>query len=265
MRAGWSRATTAGPGWRRGLLVVAEPARSASELAASVLLAPVLAVQRRGDGHCVLVIPGWLADDRSTALLRRYLNTLGYDARGWGLGVNRGATLGNVAALRQRLMDLARSSGTAVSIIGWSLGGHYAYQLARRHPASVRQLITLGAPAGTGHAWTRTASRTVDRMAERPAARRRPVRATPRPWDERAPLRVPVTAIHSRTDPILTWQRSLVPTAQRRQNISVPGSHTGLAHNPLVLHVIADRLAQSPQCWKPFRPAPLLNALFPTH
>ena len=255
-----SRVGTSGRDWCRGLLVVAEPVRAVSELTTSALLAPVLALQPRGDGHCVLVIPGWLADDRSTLLLRRYLSTLGYDVRGWGLGVNRGATVGNVAALRRRLSDLARSSATPVSVIGWSLGGHYAYQLARRNPANVRQLITLGAPAGMRRTRTRTASAIADGLA----ARRLGARAMPRPWEEGAPLRVPVTAIHSRTDPILAWQRSLLPPARKRQNVSVHGSHIGLGHNPAALHVIADRLAQPQHHWKPFLPARLLRPLFPS-
>jgi hypothetical protein len=77
-------------------------------------------------------------------------------------------------------------------------------------------------------------------------------------------LRVPITAVHSRTDPMLAWQRSLLAPARNRQNVAVRGSHVGLGHNPAVLHVIADRLGQRPQEWRPFRPAPVFKPLFPS-
>ena len=226
--------------WRRGLLMGAEPVRAVSELASSALLAPLLAVQPRGDGHCVLVIPGWLAGDRSTLPLRRYLTALGYDVHGWGQGVNRGRAAINVDGLQRRLAELARTSAGPVSVIGWSLGGYYAVALARRCPTHVRQVITLGSPT--------TLRRTVTNTG-RPKA---------------GPLQVPVTAVHSRSDPIVAWRPSLVRTAPSRQDIRVHGSHLGLGHNPAVLYVIADRLATPPERWEPFRPAPFLKPCFPT-
>jgi dienelactone hydrolase len=245
--------------WHRRLLLGTEPVRAASELAAAALLAPLLAVQPRGDGHCVLVIPGWLAGDQSTLALRRYLSVLGYEVRGWGQGMNRGSTTSNVGALQRRVAELAGSSGRSVSIIGWSLGGHYAYQLARRNPANVRQVITLGSPAAMSWTGSRTGSRAADQLSSGPVR----VPTIPRPWHEDGSLRVPVTAIHSRSDAIVAWRSSLVRPAARRQNIQVRGSHLGLGHNPAVLHVIADRLSRPPERWKPFRPKPFLAPLFP--
>jgi pimeloyl-ACP methyl ester carboxylesterase len=223
--------------WRRGLLLGAEPVRAASELASSALLTPLLAVQPRADGHCVLVIPGWLAGDRSTLPLRRYLKALGYEVHGWGQGVNRGRVDVSVAALRRRLSELARSSGGPVSVIGWSLGGYYACQLARRDPKHVRQVITLGSPATLRWSGANAGF---------------------------GPLRMPVTAIHSRSDPIVAWRPSRAEPAAQRQDIRVHGSHLGLGHNPAVLWVVADRLSTPPQRWKPYRPGPLLKPFFPS-
>jgi pimeloyl-ACP methyl ester carboxylesterase len=247
--------------WHRGLLIGAEPVRAATELVTSTVLLPLLALQPRGDGHCVLVLPGWLASDRSTLPLRRYVKLLGYDVRGWDHGRNRGATVGNVAALQHRLAELAKSSGRSVSVIGWSLGGHFAYQLARRNPANVRQVITLGSPAATQWLGSKAVSRMADRLAGGPVC----AGSLPRPWNEDGPLRTLVTAIHSRSDPIVAWRTSLVRPARKRQDVEVHGSHIGMAYNPAVLHVIADRLSQNPEHWKPFRPTPLLRPLFPSH
>ncbi len=230
------------------------------DLATSALATPLLARRPRGDGHCVLVIPGWLAGDRSTLPMRIYLRSLGYDVHGWGQGVNRGATVANVAALHRLVVRLAQSSRRPVSLVGWSLGGHFAYQLARKHPAAVRQVITLGSPARMRGPGTRTVSEFADRVAGR---RLRACRRLPRSWDERGPLRVPVTAVYSRSDPVITWRRTLLPPARGRQHVQVRGSHTGLGHNPAVLYVIADRLAQPPGRWRPFRPRDVVRPLFP--
>jgi hypothetical protein len=256
---GRKRIVTRSRKWHRGLLMGVEPVRAISELAMSAVLAPLLAVQPRGDGHCVLVIPGWLASDLSTFPLRRYLSVLGYDVHGWGQGVNGGATTKNVAALQLRVAELARSSGSSVSVIGWSLGGHYAYQLARRNPAAVRQVITLGSPAALRWIGSKTGSR----MADLIPSGRVPAPAIPRLWDVGGSLHVPVTSIYSRSDAVVAWRRCVVRPAPRRPNVQVPSSHFGLGYNPAVLHVIANRLAQRPAQWKPFRPSPLLSWLIP--
>lgn len=244
---------------RRPVLLAAEPARATTELAGFVLLAPVLAWVPRGDGHAVLVIPGWLAGDRSTVPLRRCLRLLGYRVRGWGQGVNRGPTVGSVAGVRRRLVELAAESAGPVSVIGWSLGGLYAYELAARNPANVRQVITLGSPARSRPTTARTASRVADAVAHRGVLP--PV--TPRPWREAGSLRVPITAVYSRTDGVVPWRACLIAAAPRRQNIAVHGSHLGLGHNPAVVHIIADRLAQPAGKWQPFRPRPLLRNMYP--
>ena len=127
-------------------LWLAELPRAGAELAAAGSLAPLLAVERRGDGHPVLVLPGLLGGDVSTLLLRRYLGWLGYSVSGWELGANVGPTEAVVSGLRDRLTELADASGRRVSLVGWSLGGLYAHELARRAPGSVRQVVTLGSP-----------------------------------------------------------------------------------------------------------------------
>ena len=196
----------------------AREARAAPELASFAVAAlPLVAVSPRGDGHAVLVLPGFGGADPSTAPLRWLINRLGYRSLGWGLGPNRGFGR-HVSDGLDELLAAAGASGP-VSLVGWSLGGVHAIELARRRPDAVRSIITLGSPL----------------------VRRRPPPAT-----------IPTTSIYSRTDAIVSWRRSLLTSRPNHENVEVPGSHLGLGHNPAVALIVADRLAQEPGAWRPF-------------
>ena len=127
------------------LLMLAE-ARGLLEFNASILLSPLLMRARRGDGHPVLALPGFLASDLSMAPMRRYLSELGYDAYAWQMGRNTRGLMQMRAGLRDRLSAIHATTGRKVSIIGWSLGGIYARDLALWAPEMVRSVITLGSP-----------------------------------------------------------------------------------------------------------------------
>ena len=243
---------------QRAGLLAGEGARSAGDLTATAALWPLLGAVPRGDGHAVLVLPGWLTGDGSTVVLRRYLRLLGYRVHGWHRGLNRGPTLASVAALRGRLADLSACSGP-VTLIGWSLGGVYALELARRSPALVRQVITLGTPVVSRTRAMSRISHAVDRL-DRPTAW---VPAAPRIWHEAGSVRRPVTSVYSRTDAVVAWQRCLLSRSTRRQNIEVRGSHLGFGHNVAVLYLIADRVALPADTWRPFTPAAFVKPLFP--
>jgi hypothetical protein len=206
--------------------------RAVPEFAAFVASSPLLRLAPRGDGHPVLVLPGWTADDRSTRTLRWYLRNLGYWVHGWGLGVNEGMSAKITAGLADRLDELAGRHGTTVSLVGWSLGGVHARSLAGRSPRSVRQVITLGSPLHVG-----------GRSGGPP---------------------VPTTSIYSRTDSIVPYRSSMDRPGPRRENVEVRGSHLGLGHNPAVLYVVANRLAQPADDWKPFSPPAAVRSLFPS-
>jgi pimeloyl-ACP methyl ester carboxylesterase len=160
--------------------------------------------------------------------------------------------------MADRLNDLQTRYGAPVSVIGWSLGGIYARAMARRSPASIRQVITLGTPFRlTDHNQTRAAAafkRFSHLHVERAAV----------PLDlETEPLPVPATSIYSRYDGIVAWQACLDVRSPRAENISVIGSHFGYGHNPAVIWAVADRLAQPSGEWAPFRPPAVLRPLFP--
>src|SRR5689334_20413064 len=130
------------PSW---LLMLAEP-RALFEFNSSLLLSPLLMQAPRGDGHPVLALPGFLASDLSMAPMRRYLKELGYEAHAWNMGRNLGGVYSKRQALRQLLTSIYESAGCKVSIVGWSLGGVYARDLALQAPDMVRSVITLGSP-----------------------------------------------------------------------------------------------------------------------
>ncbi len=220
----------------RRLLMLSEPLRFAGEVATLPLAGPLLSLTPRGDGRAVLVLPGLGASDRSTAVLRGYLDLLGYRAYGWGLGSNRGLRMLS-DALERRLLELAETSGRAVSLVGWSYGGVLARALAHRNPDSVRDVITLASP--------------INRVG-RSGGRSFNVIEAPPP--------VPCTAIFSRTDGVVPPAVAADASYPNTENIEVHASHLGMGFNATVLYAIGDRLAAPVSGRKPF--VPPLHAAF---
>ena len=222
------------------------------EFAALVPALPFLGRAPTGDGHPVMVLPGWMSTDRSTRPLRWFLRDRGYHVHGWRLGLNRGPTQEIVAALEHRFRTLRERHGEKLSLIGWSLGGIYARELARRFPDDVRQVITLGSPFRDPGATTVARLYRTRFGPPRPASDVDRERAM---WRRiRAPIAVPSTSIYSRTDGIVAWRSCLHDEMPSCENIEVWSSHVGMGHHPIVLLTIADRLAQRDGHWRPYRP-----------
>jgi pimeloyl-ACP methyl ester carboxylesterase len=201
----------------------------------------------RGDGHPVLVLPGLLAGDFSTAPLRRFLRHLCYDARGWKLGLNLGPNEKIRETLQEELLHLRDRHHRRVSLIGWSLGGIYARELARSHPEHVRLVITLATPFRDISA-THAARLVAIGLGGRTVHESDAVRAY-----LRRPVPVPTTSIYSRSDGIVAWQSCIEEAGPQRENVEVQCSHTGMGFHTDVLEVIANRLAQPDGAWRPFR------------
>jgi pimeloyl-ACP methyl ester carboxylesterase len=205
----------------------------------------------RGDGHPVLVIPGFLAGPFSTQLLRDMLRRLGYRVYDWGLGYNLGyrPTMNETLPARLRHMR-ERSDGRKVSIIGWSAGGIYARELARALPDDVRSVITLGSPFRGNHQAS-TAWR-VWRLVNRGADATESVSESAL-MRRAQPLSVPTTCIYSKSDGIVAWQCCMSLPGPETENVEVCSSHLGYGHNLETLSVIADRLAQPEGEWRAFQ------------
>jgi pimeloyl-ACP methyl ester carboxylesterase len=226
-------------------LLLALEGRAWLELAALVPAMPALGRAPRGDGHPVLVLPGFLGDDGSTRALRWFLRDRGYHAHAWRLGRNTGPSDAVVQGLVARLQALHERHGRRVSIVGWSLGGIYARELARAYPDHVRQVITLASPIRDLEASN------VARLA-RLGLGPRPREPRVRPTHLHAPIPVPLTAFHSETDGIVAWQSCLADPGPQTENLAVRTSHCGMGHHPTVLLAIADRLAQPEHAWRPY-------------
>jgi len=208
-----------------------------SELPRLVLTAPQLVRLPRGEQAPVLVLPGFGAGDTSTWLLRSYLRSLGYAATGWGIGRNRGDVPGLVRRMIARTDEIARSTARPVRLVGWSLGGVIAREIARERSGLVERIITLGSPVVGGPKYTLAAAfyrrQGVDLDAlEREIAAR-----------DRTPIRVPITAIYSRNDGVVAWRACIDHSSPAVEHVEVRATHTGLGFSAEVYAVLADRLA----------------------
>ncbi|WP_165839965.1 esterase/lipase family protein [Motiliproteus coralliicola] len=219
-----------------------------------VALAPLLSDCPRGDGHPVLVLPGFTASDKETYLLRRFLESLGYRVHGWNLGRNVGPMAGLEKRAVEKVRALEEEYGTRVSLVGWSLGGLFARYVAHQVPELVRTVITLGSPIAFRrdiNVLSPALSVILDGIVAHNMADLIDDSSIQH-WHRTPP--VPTTAIYTRTDGAVHWQATRDPLDhEQAENIHVPGSHSGLTHNALVFSTVANRLAQPRDTWQPFR------------
>lgn len=229
-----------------GPLLMLLEGRAPVEYAALLMASPWLDRLPPGDGHPVLVFPGLGASDFSTLPLRHALRRLGYTPYPWGQGFNFGPRAGALAASREMVVQLHERHREKPSLVGWSLGGIYARELAKEMPEFVRCVITLGTPF-SGHPRATNAWRFYELVSGQ------------RTHDEEllAQIRVappvPTTSIYSKSDGVVSWRCCLNDAGEPlAENIEVQASHVGMGMNPLALYAIADRLAQDPARWRRF-------------
>jgi len=254
------------------LNVLTEIPRTLLDMGALCLSSPLLASMPRGDGHPVMVLPGFMAGDQSTALLRGYLKQLGYAPMGWELGRNSGRFEIIHHILIERFLEAVDSCDDKITLIGQSLGGVYARELARFFPDKVRQVITLGSPFGV-----------LNGTAANPLVRRlfeiqsglsiEKMREAIYEMDPHKTPPVPLTAIYSKGDGVVNWRVCKEAFEDfETDNIEVYGAHCGMGFNAAIYYIIADRLAQPRNDWKKFERcklgksgSALLNGVEPGH
>jgi len=241
-------------------LLIALELRAPWELWSVLPSWPLLARAPAGDGHPVIVFPGLSASDGSTLPIRGYLQNLGYDISGWNQGYNFGPRAGILQTATWQVMDTCEVTGEKVSLVGWSLGGIYARELAKELPDCVRSVVTMGTPFSGSHTSTNawrlfelTSGKDITRELQQ--------------FDLPVAPPVPTTSIYSRTDGVVAWPASIQKPSKsnpRTENVEVIASHIGLGLNPTAWWALADRLAQPEGQWKPFeRRNALQRLIFP--
>ena len=205
------------------------------------------AIAPKGDGQPVIVLPGLATGDSATTTLRRFLRSRGYPTYGWKMGFNLGPRPGVEDGLIELLERTFETHQRKVSIVGWSLGGIYARQMAKLMPEKVRQVVTLGSPFGgtpqATNAWRIYELASGERANDGHKHMGGAIATAPN---------VPTTAIYSKSDGICAWQNCLEEDLPHTENIEVRASHCGLGHHPAAVYVIADRLALPEDQWTRF-------------
>lgn len=242
--------------------LLSEPATALFELGTSYPYKRIYKHKKKGDGHPVMLLPGFLSSEKSTKPLKEHIENAGYQVFDWGLGRNFGQ-LQYMEYLLEILDQIHIKTGKQVSLVGWSLGGVYARQLAKERPHQIRQVITLASPfAGLGEpnniSWIYALLNFGKSVKE--------VNQT---LLENLPLPAPVptTAIYSKLDGIVPWKFCMEQVEDKiHQNIEVRSSHIGMGVNFSVLNIIIDRLKQNKENWSKFKPKGVFNnrILFPS-
>lgn len=202
----------------------------------------------RGNGQPVMLIPGFLGNDAAMGKLAAHLKAHGYRVYGWGQGFNTGMTEAKAGALALQLKDItAKHSGHKVALIGFSLGGVYARELARDNPQMVSQVITMGSPFAMTDK-----NGNLDKRIQSVAQAFNPTAEDPS--DTRTPLPVPTTSLYSTNDFMVMWKGSLNSKQKTAENIPVAPGHLGMTSDRKTADIILHRLAETPQGWQPLAP-----------
>ena len=185
----------------------------------------------------VILLPGFGTTDTIMYPLRGYLSAIGHQTHGWGLGRHGKDVEASVEQFLPTLERVAAASDKPPILIGWSLGGIVAREVARAHQDLVAKVITFGSPLG-GPRHT-SAARAYDKDE---------LRSIEALIDERSTdaLTMPITSIYSRRDGIVDWLSCVDQQTPHAENIEVTSTHIGYGLDPDVWRVIAQQIDSAP-------------------
>ncbi len=184
--------------------------------------------------QAVMVLPGFGAHPVRMRPMLRGLEAAGHRPHEWGLGFNFGPTPENFAFLLARLTSLARAEGGPVALVGWSLGGLFARELAKLRPEAVTRVITMGTPF-SGDRRANNAWRAYQLVAGHD------VDTPPIPGDFAVKPPVPTVALWSPRDGVVSPRSAAGWPGERDRAVAVRCNHLGFARDP---RVIAEVLRQ---------------------
>jgi pimeloyl-ACP methyl ester carboxylesterase len=239
--------------------------RALGEMALLPYSLPLLMTAPQGDGHPVLLLPGFMADEGTLVALRIFLRNRGYAVESWGFGRNVGFQARHAEALVRKLRFLHHQTGRKVSLVGWSLGGVFALYAAHEAGECVRSVVTLGSPVSLDPEGSQS-PQLVQKLYRWVAHPLGPTAHAMQPrakkLRERQVPSVPMSCLYSLGDGVVPPQEATIDgDPALHENIRIPGSHTGLGFNPLAMLILADRLAQPEGRWAPFKPQGFSGAL----
>ncbi|MFZ4480155.1 MAG: esterase/lipase family protein [Rhodoferax sp.] len=227
---------------------------------------PLLMEAPRGDGHPVVLVPGFMAGESTLVALKLFLQNKGYDVHAWGLGRNVGFRGKHANALPQKIRYLHHMTGRKVSLVGWSLGGVFSFYGAETTQECVRSIITLGSPVSVDMMGNQSppALKAMYRLvSHRLGASAHLMQPRAKAMREHRRLPIPTSCLYSLSDGVVPPQEATIDgDPALHENIQVPGSHVGLGFNGIVMAIVADRLAQPEGDWKPFAPKGLLGRVY---
>lgn len=186
------------------------------------------AVPRAESPRTVMLLPGFGAHPSRMARIERALQASGHKVHDWGLGFNLGPTAANFAFLIARVERIARSGGQPVVLVGWSLGGLFARELAKRRPDSVSMVITMGTPF-SGDRRANNAWRAYQLITGHA------VDAPPIEADFATKPPVPTVALWSPRDGIVSPRSASGWPGERDCAIALRCTHLGFAGSPQVI------------------------------
>lgn len=232
--------TIALPSAPPALLTTLGESRAPVDAAATLFRLPSLLKLDAGKPRPILLAPGFKADEASMAPLGWFLNKLGHQCFQWGLGRNQGEVDEDIVRLGRRTLTLMHELEQPLTLIGWSLGGVVAREVARLFPETVCEVITLGTPITGGPKYTAPGKfyarrRNLDMDAFEDHILQR----------NQAGFDQPVTSIYSKSDGIVAWEASVDVYNKHADNVEVKGAHLGLGVNHRVWRVIAAKLERN--------------------
>jgi pimeloyl-ACP methyl ester carboxylesterase len=221
---------------RMGFPNLAAEWRIARETLRLPLALPRFAFAPRGQGQPVVLMPGFKAPQASMQPLRRLLRAKGYRAEHWGEGTNQGNVEFYVDRLKPRLNRLALAHDGPVALVGWSLGGVIAREIARECPELISTVVTYGSPVVGGPIYTAAArAYSADERAR--------IEALTHERSVANPIVTPLAVIFSRRDTIVSWPACIDRTSTNATHYEVTSTHFSMGLDPAVWQIVLERLA----------------------
>jgi triacylglycerol esterase/lipase EstA (alpha/beta hydrolase family) len=223
-----------------GFLLQMLEGRAGVEAGQLFLQLPLLRLQApRGSGQPILVLPGFMADDGSTFVLRQFLNNIGYAAHPWKLGVNRRRMLDFLPQVHHRIALLHAEYQQPVTLVGWSRGGILARECARDAPDMIRQVITIGSPVKGGTSASSIGSWVRRETGMTPEAMHNVLRDR-----QKTNITVPIRSIYSRLDGVVAWRACIDDVNPDVEHFEIRGTHMGMGTNVEVFRLLGKLLSR---------------------